>query len=143
MNYYPHVVLPAVPPPPPEESPPPSPPSQPKQIDPVLDTPEEIQKWILSRKRNFPSKHKIQSKKDTDTRREERGDLSKFEIRMRKRLAIVRKAHKKEDDKKGKNPFLKYMNLNRKLTNNQILAEQRIVLQCIRYLVKHNFLEDN
>ncbi|CAG9329656.1 unnamed protein product [Blepharisma stoltei] len=139
MYYLPYIVLPPVPPPPP-----PDPPSPPREIhiDPVLDTPEEIAKWIASRKRNFPSKKNVIKKEMKEKEKEERGDLSKFELRMRKRLALIRKINKREEERQGQNPFLKYMSLRKKLLNNQILTEQRLLLQCIRYCVKHNFLQE-
>lgn len=140
MTYrFPFINLPSVPPPPP-----PDPPSPPREIhiDPVLDTPEELAKWIASRKRNFPSKKNILNKDLKEKEKQERGDLSKFELRMRKRLVLIRNLNRREEDTQGRNPFLKYMSLRKKLLNNQILVEQRLLLQCIRFCVKNNFLQD-
>lgn len=137
------VYLPSSPPTPPPGEPVDSPLASPREIDPVLDTPQEIEKWLLARKKQFPSKNKVQEDKDADTVQVKRGDLSKLEIRMRKRMALMRKFYKKIEDKPGKNPFLKYMYLRKKLTNNTVLKEQRILLQCIRYIVENNFFDGN
>lgn len=75
-----------------------------------------------------------------DAVRQERGDISKMEIRMRKKLEILRKMDMKQDPRKG-NPFTKYGNLRNKLLSNQILNEQRLLLQCIKYVVDNNFLD--
>ena len=139
---YPYLVyLPAAAPSPPPYSPVESPLASPRDVDPVLDTQEEIEKWILARKRNYPSQKKIVENLDQDVKQVQRGDISKLEVRMRKRMALMRKFFKKIEDKPGRNPFLKYMHLRKKLTNNTILQEQRIVLQCIRYIVSNNFLD--
>lgn len=139
---YPYrVYLPAAPPSPPPYSPVESPLASPREIDPILDTPEEIEKWVLARKRNFPSKEKIENDQEQEIKKNERGDLSKLEVRMRKRMALMKKFFKQTEDRPGRNPFLKYMHLRKKLTNNNILQEQRLLLQCIRYVVRNNFLD--
>jgi hypothetical protein len=141
---YPYFVyLPSSPPTPPPGSPVESPLSSPRDLDPVLDTAEEIEKWIISRKKRFPSRLKIIQEKSQEEQNIDRGDLSKLEIRMRKRMALMRKFYKKTEDKPGKNPFSKYMHLRKKLTNNTILKEQRVLLQCIKFVVDNNFLEEN
>lgn len=138
-----YVYLPAMPPSPPPFSPTESPPPSPKDYDPVLDTPEEIEKWIRARKKNFPCKRRLEEQEAQDTRNQDRGDLSKLEIRMRKRMALFRKLFKKTEDKPGRNPFIKYTYLRKKLTNNSILKEQRIILQCIKYIASNNFLQNS
>lgn len=139
---YPYFVyLPAAPPSPPPYSPVESPLMSPKEVDPVLDTPQEIEKWVKARKKNFPTRGKIEFSQETDAFKAERGDLSKLEIRMRKRMALMKKFYKKNEDKPGKNPFLKYMHLRKKLTSNNILQEHRILLQCIRHIVSNNFFD--
>jgi hypothetical protein len=140
MNpYFGYFILPSVPPPPPADPPPPIE----APADPVLDTPEEIDKWINCRKKNFPCKKNLVVKARQERIRIERGDISKFEIRMRKRLALMRKFYKREEDRKGRNPFLKYLSLRRKLLNKQILTEHGVLLQCIRYVTQHNFLQNS
>lgn len=136
------IYLPSSPPTPPPGSPIDSPLDSPREVDPVLDTPQEIEKWINARKKKFPSKVRIENRKNQDEQNIDRGDLSKLEIRMRKRMALMRKFYKKIEDKPGKNPFLKYMHIRKKLTNNTILNEQRVILQCIKYVVDNNFLQD-
>ena len=59
---YPFIVyLPAKPPSPPPFSPVESPPPSPKEYDPVLDTPEEIEKWINARKKIFHTKIELRN----------------------------------------------------------------------------------
>lgn len=137
--------MPAVPPPPPPD---PSSESEEGEIkpntlitDPALDCPLEIQKWVRSRKKNFPTKANVLKKLQNDVLRLDRGDLSKMEIRMRQKLAILRNSFKKQETTRGRNPFSKYTNQQGKLLSNEILKEHRIVLQCVRYLVSVNFFE--
>ena len=137
------VYLPATPPSPPPYPAIESPPMSPKELDPVLDTPQEIEKWVLARKKNFPSQKRIEELKEGDVAKVERGDLSKLEVRMRKRMALMRKFFKRIEEKPGRNPFLKYMNLRKRLTNNTLLKEQRLILQCIRFVVSNRFLSND
>lgn len=137
---FPYIVyLPAAQPSPPPGSPIESPPLSPKEIDPILDTPQELEKWIAARKKSFPSKRRIAETEAGEVVKAERGDLSKLEIRMRKRMALMKRFYKKTEDKPGRNPFLKYLHIRKKLTNNTVLKEQRVMLQCIKFVVSNNF----
>lgn len=141
---YPYFVyLPSAPPTPPPGEPIDSPLASPREIDPVLDTPQEIEKWLNARKKQFPTKTKVQEDNEADKVQVKRGDLSKLEIRMRKRMALMKKFYKKTEERPGKNPFLKFMHLRKKLTNNTVLKEQRILLQCIRYVVENGFFDSD
>jgi len=50
-----------------------------------MDSPEEIEKWIAARRRNFPTQANIQRKKEQAEALEEVGgvDVSRYEILMR------------------------------------------------------------
>ena len=52
---------------------------------------EEINKWILSRKRNFPTKDNINQKELLGKKREEAGMISKLELKLRKKVTILKK----------------------------------------------------
>jgi len=107
--------------------------------------PEELARWIASRKRNFPCRGTRTRKAREDKERTERGEpvaeLSKLELKLRKRLQLMRNAFRKVEERKGGNPFLKYLHLHKKLLNNQVLQEHTVLLQCFRYLVKHHFFD--
>jgi hypothetical protein len=71
------------------------------------DAPNELAKWLASRRRNYPSKANLAVK--ASRAEEDLGELSKLELRMRKRIALMRRMHvKKEAPKRGHNPFAKY-----------------------------------
>jgi len=161
--------VPAFPPPPPDEqvlefsyeqlrrlipnlpSQPPPPPTEhiediPAEGGKLVDiAPEELARWIASRKRNFPCRGTRTRKAREDKERTERGEpvaeLSKLELKLRKRLQLMRNAFRKVEERKGGNPFLKYLHLHKKLLNNQVLQEHTVLLQCFRYLVKHHFFD--
>lgn len=62
----------------------------------VLDDPAEIQKWILSRKRNFPSEKNIFEKQEKGKIKENAGMLSTLEMTLRDRLKIMSQIDKKK-----------------------------------------------
>lgn len=41
-----------------------------------MDSPDEIKKWVESRKRNYPTKRRIENKVAQDKDREENGELA-------------------------------------------------------------------
>lgn len=173
MNHFAHFQIPACPPPPPPDDQvvlytyeqlrklipnlprqPPPPPTEHIEDEPETHLPpklvditaEELEKWIASRKRNFPSRanraRKAQSEKNRKDRGEPVAELSRLEIKLRKRLAFMRNATRKVEERKGGNPFLKYLHLHKKLLTNQVLREHTVVLQCFRYLVRNKFFDE-
>ena len=52
---------------------------------------EEIEKWINARKRNFPSKNTVEQKDMLGKKREEAGMISKLELKLRKKVSILKK----------------------------------------------------
>mmetsp|Transcript_572 Transcript_572/g.883 ORF Transcript_572/g.883 Transcript_572/m.883 type:complete len:145 (-) Transcript_572:1926-2360(-) len=105
------------------------------------DTPDEINKWLESRRRNFPTRSNLAAK--ALRAEEDHGELSKLELRMRKRIALMRKLHvKKDPPKRGHNPFSKYQFLRNRMIMKQQLSEQSAILQCFRYIIKQNFFEE-
>ena len=111
----------------------------------VYIAPEELARWIAARKRNFPCRDNRTRKAREDKERMERGEpvaeLSRLEVKLRKRLQLMRNAFRKVEERKGGNPFLKYLHLHKKLLTNQVLHEHTVLLQCFRYLVKHHFFD--
>jgi len=80
--------------------------------NPELDTPEEISKWIEQRKKNYPTKRKIEAKQKTEKIIEERGalgkkELSKLELKLRKKIKFMQSEFGEEDRIK-KNKKRKY-----------------------------------
>jgi hypothetical protein len=62
----------------------------------VLQDPVEIEKWVLSRKRNFPSERNIIEKQEKGKIKESAGVLSKLELTLRDRLKIMNQIDKKK-----------------------------------------------
>jgi hypothetical protein len=56
---------------------------------------EEIKKWVESRKRNFPTKVKIEEKNTVGKIRENAGILSKLELKLREKVKILTQINKK------------------------------------------------
>ena len=52
---------------------------------------DEIEKWINARKRNFPSKNTVEQKDLLGKKREEAGMISKLELKLRKKVSILKK----------------------------------------------------
>lgn len=52
---------------------------------------EDIEKWINARKRNFPSKNTVEKKDMIGKKREEAGMISKLELKLRKKVSILKK----------------------------------------------------
>lgn len=62
----------------------------------TLDDPAEIQKWVLSRKRNFPTERNVLEKLEKGKQRENAGMLSTLELKLRNRLKIMTQIDKKK-----------------------------------------------
>lgn len=56
---------------------------------------EEIEKWIQSRKRNFPTSKRIEEVKLNGKVKEEKGILSKLELKLREKIKVISKIDKK------------------------------------------------
>ena len=63
---------------------------------------EEVQKWINSRKRNFPTKNKIEEKTTIGKIKEDAGMLSKLELKLREKIKIISKFDKGGNFKQNK-----------------------------------------
>eukprot|EP00345_Euplotes_harpa_P005904 CAMPEP_0168329338 /NCGR_PEP_ID=MMETSP0213-20121227/7051_1 /TAXON_ID=151035 /ORGANISM="Euplotes harpa, Strain FSP1.4" /LENGTH=198 /DNA_ID=CAMNT_0008332649 /DNA_START=232 /DNA_END=828 /DNA_ORIENTATION=- len=85
--------------------------------DKVLDTPEEIRKWVQSRRRNYPSKKNIERKKEIVKRKAEMGipvtraevdgeGVSLLERKLMRKVKMVSMEEKRGKGKgfKGKGP---------------------------------------
>jgi hypothetical protein len=71
------------------------------QANPELD--EELRKWIDSRKRNFPTKCKVDEKGNLERIREDSGILSKLEIKLREKVKILSQINKKGNRNRNNN----------------------------------------
>lgn len=63
-------------------------------INPIFNTPEEIEKWKAARRRNFPTRENIQKKQEELVKNGELGkinesELSRLEVKLRKKLLIM------------------------------------------------------
>ena len=96
----------------PQQVPKPKPRKQ--KLDSVLDTPEEIQKWIASRKRNYPTKQNIERKQKaiqarvekgipvTAQQLQESGDVSLLEQKLAKKVVMMSEFESKKTRKHRK-----------------------------------------
>jgi len=71
-----------------------------------FDDPEEIEKWLAQRRKNFPTRERIEVKKDVEKMREERGllkksELSKLEIKLRQKIKFLDNEPKNKKKNKG------------------------------------------
>ena len=84
-----------------------------KKKDPVLDSPDEIRKWIEARKRNYPSANRQSTESIT-------GEMSLLERRIRKRLVLI------TSDGKGLLKKIRNMDiLKRIITNPQLITKKK------------------
>jgi hypothetical protein len=89
-----------------------------------MDDPEEIKKWIASRKANFPTEENIRRKRERAEDVASHGgvEFSTFELRMRQRMELTRRSdYKQKKDKEQsnnpmKNNFLKHYGLRKRLS---------------------------
>lgn len=91
---------------------------------------EEINKWILSRKRNFPTKENINQKELLGKKREEAGMISKLELKLRKKVTILKKL-----DSRGKgftNKSLNRKTLHNKYNNNNRCQKKQNIIKPIK-----------
>jgi len=97
----------------------------------VLDDPAEIEKWVLSRKRNFPSERNIHEKQEKGKIKENSGMLSTLEMTLRDRLKIMSQIDKKKfvrrrtfkrrrskRNKKGKNSEIEQGEIKQEIEEN-------------------------
>lgn len=69
-----------------------------------MDSPEEIRKWLESRKRNYPTRKRVQAKMVQDRDREENGELAQhelslLEVKLRKQIKLSHFSPKNFDAK--------------------------------------------
>lgn len=111
----------------------------------IPETKEEIDAWIAERKRKFPTRQRIEAKEQEQQEREDRGalDLSK---NATKEVLKKEKAKKKFN---GPQPIemstskpKKIPSILDKITEDEQRRKRSIVLQCFRYFVRHNFLQE-
>jgi hypothetical protein len=60
-----------------------------KRVETTPEEKEEIRKWIEARKRNFPTTMRIEEKIRLDKRKEEKGMLSKLELKLREKIRFI------------------------------------------------------
>ncbi|OHT01376.1 hypothetical protein TRFO_07629 [Tritrichomonas foetus] len=114
----------------------------------VLETQEDIDAWIAERKKRFPTRLRVAEKERENQEREERGALDLSEQANKAK----RKESKMKLGKNGKNdkPLemstfqpTKVPSILDKITQDEERRKHSIVLQCFRYFVKHNFLQED
>ena len=117
-----------------------------KQKDPlparkIPETQEEIDAWIAERKKRFPTQQRIAEKAKMEQDREARGALDLSEQANKER----RRKEKVKDNTpiimSSKNPERVKSMIDR-LMEDEERKQRSIVLQCFRYFVSHNFLQD-
>ena len=115
-----------------------------KQIDiKIPETQEDIDAWIAERKRKFPTRRRIEEKEQNNQAREERGALDLSEKANKERRKQQKKT--RNDSRPLEMPTnrpTKIPSILDKITQDEERKNHSIVLQCFRYFVKHNFLQD-
>ena len=105
----------------------------------------EIDKWFEARKKLYPTKKNIELKKKIGEIKVEKGLVSELELKLRKKVNILKKLNSSRRIKMQNN-FKNFMNfkqrkkelLDSKKNSKDKIKEQNILLQAIRYLIKVN-----
>ena len=115
-----------------------------KKKEPIIkiqETQEEIDAWINERRKRFPTRERIAQKEQSEREREEKGALD---------LSVeANKLRRRQKKQKGNKPIeastykpTKIPSILDKIVEDEQRKEYSIILQCFRYFVKHNFLQD-
>ncbi|KAH0791015.1 hypothetical protein GPJ56_005150 [Histomonas meleagridis] len=103
----------------------------------IRETQEEIDAWIAERKKRFPTRSRVNTKLQEEIDREERGAISlngdSKNKEKQKRISPI--------EASTKSP-VKIHSFIDELTEDEERRERSIILQCFRYFVRHNFLQD-
>ena len=102
-----------------------------------VETQEEIEAWIAERRRKYPTRVKIAEKEQTQQEREQRGALD-----LEKPLPKPKKQKSNKPIEMSTVYPTKIPSLLDKMCADQTRADHSIILQCFRYFVQHNFLQD-
>ena len=99
----------------------------------------EVEKWVLARKKNFPTKSNILEKEKNGKIKEDIGMISKLELKLRKKVNLLkridgRKKLRNNKNKKIKNNIIKNNNFKLKNeenvnSNNNNIIEKNIELE--------------
>ena len=103
-----------------------------------VETQEEIDAWIAERRKKYPTRVKIAEKEQTKQEREERGALDLSSPLPNKKKE---KKSNKPTEMSSAHPT-KIPSLLDEMCSDQTRADRSIILQCFRYFVQHNFLQD-
>lgn len=111
------------------------PPKMRENLPKVPETQEEIDAWIAERKKRYPTQQRIAEKVQQEQDREERGALD-----LTKKPEKLKKSDKPtEMSTKDPKPIKTLID---KLMEDEVRKERSIILQCFRYFVNHNFLQE-
>ena len=63
---------------------------------------KEANLWLLNRKRNYPTRERVREKEETGEKKVHKGLLSKLELKLMKKVNILKKIENKRNKNKGK-----------------------------------------
>ena len=96
----------------------------------------EIEKWVLARKKNFPTKSNIEEKEKNGKRKEDIGMISKLELKLRKKVNLLKRIDGKKKVRNNKNKnckhnIIKTNNFNFKNDENVSINNNNIIEKTI------------
>lgn len=100
------------------------------------ETQEEIDAWIAERRKRFPTRARISEKEQSEQERKERGALD-----LTKPMKTEKRESKKPIEMSSINPIA-IPSLLEVLTEDERRKDYSRILQCFRYFVQHDFLQN-
>jgi hypothetical protein len=114
-------------------------------------SPKEIEEWKLERRKHFPSAMKVKQKRNQEALLDESGGIKIDKQSSRKRNALsLSDEQLQQQQKKKRRQSLKIPeplsggkkgSLLKKLFEKEILTEENLILQAIRFICKSNYFE--
>lgn len=115
----------------------------------IPETQEDIDAWIAERKKKFPTRKRIEEKEQNLQERQERGALDLSDKANKEKRKESKKNFFQTNSYDKSKPIemsairpTKIPSLLDKLTQDETRKKHSIILQCFRYFVNHNFLQD-
>jgi hypothetical protein len=102
------------------------------------ETQAEINAWIAERRQHFPTQARIAERAQTEADREARGAL---DLSSKPRPFKSGKKDRQPQEMSTRHPS-KVPSFIDRLTEDEDRRQHSMVLQCFRYFVTHNFLQD-
>ena len=100
----------------------------------------EIEKWVLARKKNFPTKSNILEKEKNGKRKEDIGMISKLELKLRKKVNLLKRIDGKKKIRNNKNKMGKHNVI--KANNFKFKNEENVILNNNKEIEKNIELEE-